>query len=121
MPVNSVVISGSVKRIFDAREVAGKPARSAILTQDLGNDKSMDFTIGGFGEFATKQFDSLSTGDRIIVQGRYSARSYKKDDQWVNAVEVSVNHIEHMGDTGGFTANEFVPVAAGNVDDSFPF
>jgi single-stranded DNA-binding protein len=119
MSINVVLISGIIDRKFDPKQLeSGKSVHSAVLKHEVAEGKSASHILGAWSDFAQKQLDAASVGDKVIVNGRLSKSNYKDKttEEWVEKYEISVNHVEVL-----VPAEDRVPVGAGAATDDGPF
>ncbi len=102
MADNSVSLQGNLTRDFELRFAnSGTAMASAGIAvnsrRKVGDgeyeDEAHFFNLQLFGTLAENAAESLARGDRVVLNGRLSYRSWEKDGEKKSAIEVLVDAI----------------------------
>lgn len=89
--INSVMLSGNVlKDAFVSP--TGKVVKFTVVNHN-GDNKESYIPCQAFGSKLVAQAERLQKGDHVVLGGRMNQSSYKKGEQTINVVELTVEII----------------------------
>lgn len=100
MPINVVVVSGTVHKLFEERETNAGLKNRSLLINLKENDKDRRIYVNAFGT-VVESMDELEEGGAILVQGRLTEQAWQKDEEWHHRVEIVASKIEDLGELDG--------------------
>lgn len=100
--VNQIVLSGTVFKLFEARETQAGLKNRSFLINFTENDRERRMYVNAFGNLVD-QMEDLEEGSYVIVQGRVTEQAWqdKESEEWKHRVEIIPNRIVDLGELDG--------------------
>ena len=135
MNVNRVLLSGNLTRDPELRMTGGGTPvlsfRVAVNDKRGGEEHTGYFDCFCFGNFATTMEKYLGKGQKVVIDGQLSYRSWEKDGQERSKVEIVVRTLDMVGSAPARGAYDYqqgqqIPLAAAPpqvdlYDEPIPF